>query len=144
MVKETKFYCLRSLIYNKNRSPRIDPWGTPQFIAARPYFYPFTDTYWLWLDRYDLNQLFYKSYSYSSLPTVSGGLQYQKLFASLQKLHNCISIIKSFSYLLSFKAWDVELLPESKLIIDIFVIKEGIMSLIQVWIQVWIHIHIYI
>ena len=27
----------RSFIYNKNRrGPRIDPWGTPQFIAGRP------------------------------------------------------------------------------------------------------------
>ena len=30
---------LRSFIYNKNRSgPRTDPWGMPQFIAARPGF----------------------------------------------------------------------------------------------------------
>ena len=30
---------LRSFIYNKNRSgPRTDPWGMPQFIAARQGF----------------------------------------------------------------------------------------------------------
>ena len=29
---------LRSFIYNKNTSPRTDPWGMPQFIAARPGF----------------------------------------------------------------------------------------------------------
>ena len=33
---------LRSFIYNKNgRGPRADPWGTSQFIAARPDSYPF-------------------------------------------------------------------------------------------------------
>ena len=38
---------LRSSIYNKNRrGHRTDPWGIPQFIAARPDWYPFTDTYW--------------------------------------------------------------------------------------------------
>ena len=31
------FAWLRSFIYNRNRrGPRTDPWGTPQFIAARP------------------------------------------------------------------------------------------------------------
>ena len=43
---------LRSFIYSKNRrGPRTDPWGTPQFKAARPDSYPFIDTYWLRLDR---------------------------------------------------------------------------------------------
>ena len=50
---------LRSFIYSKNRrGPRTDPWGTPKFIAARTYSYPFIDTSWWWLDRYDLNQSF--------------------------------------------------------------------------------------
>ena len=31
-------------MYNKNgMSPRTDPWGMPQFIAARPDSYPFID-----------------------------------------------------------------------------------------------------
>ena len=49
----------RSFIYNKkSKGSRTDPWGTPQFIAARPESYPFINTYCLWLDRYDLNQSF--------------------------------------------------------------------------------------
>ena len=49
----------RSFIYNKNsRGPRTDPWQTHQFIAARPDSYPSIDTYWLRLNRYDLNQSF--------------------------------------------------------------------------------------
>ena len=41
----------RLFIYNKNRrGPRADPWGAPQFIAAREDSYPFIDTYWLQLD----------------------------------------------------------------------------------------------
>ena len=46
-------------MYNKNRrGTRTDLWGTPQFITARPDSSPFIDTYWLQLDRYDLNQSF--------------------------------------------------------------------------------------
>ena len=49
----------RSFMYNKDRSgPRPDPWGTPQFIIARPDSYPFVDTYWLRLDKQDLKQSF--------------------------------------------------------------------------------------
>ena len=46
-------------MHNKNKkSPRTDPWVTPQFIAERPDSYPFIDTHWLSLERYDLNQSF--------------------------------------------------------------------------------------
>ena len=47
----------RSFIHNKNsRGPRTYPWGTAQFIAARPEPCTFLDTYWQRLDRYDLDQ----------------------------------------------------------------------------------------
>ena len=37
---------LRSFLYNKNRrGPITDPWGTPQFIAARPDSYTFIERY---------------------------------------------------------------------------------------------------
>ena len=77
MVNIAKFYCSIKVIYlnNKNRrGPRTDPWGTSQFIAARPESQPFMDKYWPELHRLDLNQSFklWKFYSDSILPTVSG------------------------------------------------------------------------
>ena len=42
---------LRSFIYNKNRGPRTDPSGMPQFLAGRSDSDSFIDTYWLWLDK---------------------------------------------------------------------------------------------
>ena len=37
---------LKSFICNTiRRGPKTDPWGIPQFIAARPDSYPFIDTY---------------------------------------------------------------------------------------------------
>ena len=50
---------LRPFIYRENRrGPTTDPWGKPQFKPARPDSYPFMDTYWFRLDKYDLNQSF--------------------------------------------------------------------------------------
>ena len=46
------YYWLKSFIYNEiRRGARTDPWGTPQFIAARPSSYPFIYTYQLPLYR---------------------------------------------------------------------------------------------
>ena len=75
------------IILNKNsfRDPRTVPWGRPQFMAARPESYPFMEAYWLELDRYDTNHFkLHKSHFSSILPTISGSLQYQKIFLSPQ------------------------------------------------------------
>ena len=49
------FAWLRSFAYKKNRMGlRTHPWGTPTKAESKP----FTDTYWLRLDRYDFHQLF--------------------------------------------------------------------------------------
>ena len=50
---------LKSFVCNKHRrGPRTDPWGIPQFMAARSDEDPFIVTYWCHLDRYDLNESF--------------------------------------------------------------------------------------
>ena len=72
------------------------------------------DTHWLQLEKYDFltNHLkLHKSHSDSFLPTVSGGIQCQKLFVSQQKLHNLQSsrAFILFSVIL-IKAWDAVVL----------------------------------
>ena len=86
------FAWLRSFIYNKNRrDPRADPWGMPQFIVVRPKSKLFMDSY----IPITIRQIGFKPIIWNStnpigiqLLKVSCGLQYQKLFVSLQKLHN--------------------------------------------------------
>ena len=62
-------------------------------MAARPESYLFEShlstihmkAYWLQLDRYHTNHFkLHKSHFSSILPTISGGLQYQKIFVSPQ------------------------------------------------------------
>ena len=85
-----KFYCLRSFIYSKNGGgPRTDPCGVPQFLVVRPesktiYGYILITTRQIGFNHLKLHE----SHIDPILLTVSGGQLYQKLFVSLQKLHN--------------------------------------------------------